>query len=127
MLEGEDDEHPDASPADGVVLSTYHRAKGLQWPCVFVIGLADGLVPIASARSPEALDEERRLLYVAMTRAEDELWCSWASDGGRRPSRWWADVEQARGDLEREQAPAPPAVAAEHLARFRALVAGGAT
>jgi DNA helicase II / ATP-dependent DNA helicase PcrA len=123
-LESEaDDESPDAGPADGVVLSTFHRAKGLQWPCVFVIGINEGLVPIASARASESLDEERRLLYVAMTRAEDQLWCSWA--GEARPSRWWTEVEEARAELDREQAPAPPAVAAAHLARLRALVAGG--
>ena len=60
-----------------------------------------------------------------MTRAEDELWCSWASGNGRRPSRWWADLEAALEELEDEQEPAPPAVAAEHLARLRALVTGG--
>jgi DNA helicase II / ATP-dependent DNA helicase PcrA len=63
---------------DAVTLSTFHRAKGLQWPAVALVGLEDGLVPIVHARTPDALAEERRLLYVAMTRAEDELWCSWA-------------------------------------------------
>ena len=60
--------------------------------CVFVTGLEDGLVPIAHAHSTEALAEERRLLYVACTRAMDELFCSWArervvSGGGCRPGR----------------------------------------
>jgi DNA helicase-2/ATP-dependent DNA helicase PcrA len=119
---------PEGQEADGVVLSTFHRAKGLQWPCVFVVGLSEGLVPIGSARSPGALAEERRLLYVAMTRAEDLLWCSWSRSGstdahrGRRPTRWLADVERSRFALEREQTPAPPEVAASHLARIRALV-----
>jgi DNA helicase-2/ATP-dependent DNA helicase PcrA len=63
---------------DGVTLSTFHRAKGLEWPVVFVTGLEDGLVPIGHARGPEALAEERRLLYVACTRAERELHLSWA-------------------------------------------------
>jgi DNA helicase-2/ATP-dependent DNA helicase PcrA len=116
-------------PIDGVVLSTFHRAKGLQWPCVFVIGLSEGLVPIGSARVEAALEEERRLLYVAMTRAEDELWCSWARDtgesGGRRPrrrSRWLGAVEAARATLEQEQAPAGPETVVEHLAKLRSLV-----
>jgi DNA helicase-2/ATP-dependent DNA helicase PcrA len=116
-------------PIDSIVLSTFHRAKGLQWPCVFVIGLSEGLVPIGSARVEAALEEERRLLYVAMTRAEDELWCSWAREagesGGRRPrrrSRWLGAVEAARATLEHEQAPAGPETVVEHLAKLRSLV-----
>ena len=71
---------------DGVELSTFHRAKGLEWPAVAVVGLEDGMVPIAYATTPDAVAEERRLLYVALTRAEDELWCSWAAHPpGRRP------------------------------------------
>ena len=62
---------------DRVVLTTFHRAKGLQWPTVIVLGLGAGLMPIASAQTPAAIDEERRLLYVALTRSEEELWCSW--------------------------------------------------
>ncbi len=68
----------DFEAADGVELSTFHRAKGLEWPAVAVVGLEDGMVPIAYAVTPDAVAEERRLLYVALTRAEDELWCSWA-------------------------------------------------
>jgi len=125
----EDAQTPEDEPTDGVVLSTFHRAKGLQWPCVFIVGLSDGLVPIASARSDPALDEERRLLYVAMTRAEDELWCSWArragTDGGRgprRPSRWLGAIERTRADLEHEQVPAGPETVASHLAHLRSIV-----
>ena len=73
---------------DGVELSTFHRAKGLEWPAVAIVGLEDGMVPIAYATTPDAVAEERRLLYVALTRAEDELWCSWA--GTRRAAgRTW--------------------------------------
>ena len=72
------------APGDGdrVVLTTFHRAKGLQWPTVIILGLGAGLMPIASAQTPAAIDEERRLLYVALTRSEEELWCSWYEDGG---------------------------------------------
>jgi DNA helicase-2/ATP-dependent DNA helicase PcrA len=115
--------------SDGIVLSTFHRAKGLQWPCVFVIGLSEGLVPIASGRSQAALDEEQRLLYVAMTRAEDELWCSWAhradADSGRsprRPSRWLESIERERAALLQEQTPAGPETVASNLVHLRALV-----
>ena len=61
-----------------VELATFHAAKGLEWPVVFVAGLERGLVPIAQADTPEARAEERRLLYVAVTRAQRELHCSWA-------------------------------------------------
>lgn len=65
--------------ADAVTLSTFHKAKGLEWPSVFVVGVNDGLVPLASGDP----DEERRLLYVAMTRAERELHLSYT--GARSP------------------------------------------
>jgi DNA helicase-2/ATP-dependent DNA helicase PcrA len=125
---GEDGRTPVGQSTDGVVLSTFHRAKGLQWACVFVIGLSDGLVPIASARLDAALDEERRLLYVAMTRAEDELWLSWTRHGAdgratRRPSRWLGEIERARVVLEQERAPAEPEAASTHIAHLRSLVA----
>jgi DNA helicase-2/ATP-dependent DNA helicase PcrA len=71
---------------DVVELSTFHRAKGLEWPVVALVGLEDGLVPISYATTAAGLAEERRLLYVAVTRAEEHLWCSWArrrETGGR--------------------------------------------
>lgn len=66
------------SSRDAVELATFHGAKGLEWPCVFVAGLEQGLVPIGQATTPAAQAEEQRLLYVALTRAEHELHCSWA-------------------------------------------------
>ena len=63
---------------DAVTLATFHAAKGLEWPVVFVAGLERGFVPIGHADSAEERAEERRLLYVAVTRAERELHCSWA-------------------------------------------------
>ncbi len=85
----------DEGPPDGVTLSTFHRAKGLQWRAVWVTGLERGLVPISHATAPAAVAEERRLLYVALTRAESDLHCSWAEQrslGGhpvpRDPSPW---------------------------------------
>ncbi len=73
----DEDAHP-GSAGSAVTISSFHRAKGLQWGAVWVCGLESGLVPIAYATTPAALAEERRLVYVALTRAERELHCSWA-------------------------------------------------
>ena len=80
--------------ADGVTLASLHAAKGLEWDAVFVVGLAEGLVPISYAETPEAVEEERRLLYVGVTRAREHVRLSWAAArspgarAGRRPSRF---------------------------------------
>lgn len=82
-------DQPDAA-GDAVEIATFHAAKGLEWPIVHLAGLEQGLVPIAHARTPAALAEERRLLYVAVTRAEQELLCTWAEHrtyGGRAVPR----------------------------------------
>jgi DNA helicase-2/ATP-dependent DNA helicase PcrA len=77
--------------AAGVELLTYHRAKGLEWDAVFLPALEEGTLPIRQATEPGELAEERRLLYVGITRARHDLWLSWASTrtgasgrGGRR-------------------------------------------
>lgn len=66
--------------ADAVDLVTFHGAKGLEWPVIHLAGLEDGFVPIAYAKKDAQLDEERRLLYVALTRAKEELHLSWAKE-----------------------------------------------
>jgi DNA helicase-2/ATP-dependent DNA helicase PcrA len=77
-----------------VTLASLHAAKGLEWDAVFLIGLVDGTLPIVHAETPQQIEEERRLLYVGVTRARAHLALSWAlarSPGGRkarRPSRF---------------------------------------
>ena len=61
---------------DAVQIVTFHAAKGLEWPMVHVAGLEEGFVPISHASDDDEIDEERRLLYVALTRARDELSCT---------------------------------------------------
>ncbi|MEE4167072.1 MAG: 3'-5' exonuclease, partial [Desulfocapsaceae bacterium] len=63
--------------AETLVLSTIHSAKGLEWEAVFVIGLADGRFPHAQAFAGEQWEEERRLLYVAATRAKQHLYLTY--------------------------------------------------
>lgn len=89
-----------AAGGDAVELLTFHRAKGLEFHTVFVTGLERGLVPISHADTPPERAEERRLLYVALTRAEQGLHLSWSrrrSLGtrvvGRAPSPWLAPIE----------------------------------
>ena len=83
-----------APVADGVTLATFHAAKGLEWDSVFLCGLQDGTLPITYAETPAAVEEERRLLYVGMTRARIDLALSWAlarhpgGRGSRKPSRF---------------------------------------
>ncbi|QDZ42151.1 ATP-dependent DNA helicase UvrD2 [Corynebacterium sp. sy039] len=75
----------------GVSLATLHTAKGLEWEAVFLIGLSDGLLPMTHAITVggEAIEEERRLLYVGITRAQKYLYCSYAKarHAGGRASR----------------------------------------
>jgi DNA helicase-2/ATP-dependent DNA helicase PcrA len=83
-----------APTVQGVTLASLHSAKGLEWDAVFLVGLTDTTVPIQHATTPEQIAEERRLLYVGITRARERLGLSWAlarSPGqrrGRRPSRF---------------------------------------
>ena len=95
-----DARHPPV--VQGVTLASLHAAKGLEWDAVFLVGLADGTLPISHAVSKgpdsEAVEEERRLFYVGITRARMHLELSWAlarnagGRQGRRPSRFLVGI-----------------------------------
>jgi DNA helicase-2/ATP-dependent DNA helicase PcrA len=87
--------------SEKVTLSTVHQAKGLEWRAVFIIWMSDGMFPSGrSLESVEAIEEERRLFYVALTRAKDELYltypCCWPTGSLeqqiQRPSRFLKEV-----------------------------------
>jgi ATP-dependent DNA helicase UvrD/PcrA len=101
-----------AGVGGGVNLLTYHRAKGLEFDAVLLPALEEGLLPIRQASTPAEVAEERRLLYVGLTRARVHLWLSWAArragpsgrEQPRRPSRFLDDVVAPGGARVRPRA-----------------------
>jgi len=127
MLEGRD-----ADDADVVRLSTLHAAKGLEFPHVFLVGVEEGILPHRESIERGAIDEERRLMYVGVTRAQRSLHLSFCRTrrraGGRidaMPSRFIGEL--APQDLRYADAPLPPEEAARERAagaeRLKALKA----
>jgi DNA helicase II / ATP-dependent DNA helicase PcrA len=104
LLTSLDNNAANADEKDRVTLSSVHQAKGLEWKVVFVIWLADGKFPTGrSLENADAIEEERRLFYVAVTRAKDELYLSYPcmsfnsgyGDPLQRPSRFLAEVPKS--------------------------------
>lgn len=124
--------------SDALILSTAHSAKGKEWDVVFVIWAADGIFPMArSADKEDEVDEERRLLYVAMTRARDQLYVTYPLHS--YPSRMGADYSfgqlsrfldpGVRGTMQRvtigvDMPPALPAMREDPSIDLRALLRG---
>ena len=117
---------------DAVALATFHRAKGLEWPYVFVIGASEGFVPHVAADTGAAMDEERRLLYVALTRAELELVVTWARRRDaeeshraptRRPSPFLSPLMRRLEHLSADRRPTTTSTSASRVAAIRAQLA----
>jgi DNA helicase-2/ATP-dependent DNA helicase PcrA len=107
---------------EGVVLTSIHGAKGLEFPCVVVAGCADGILPHERG---EDVEEERRLAYVAITRAETELLLTASTEyrgRGYIPSRF---LKEAGLEVPDYEAPAAPDATAGEAAES-AAAAGGA-
>jgi DNA helicase II / ATP-dependent DNA helicase PcrA len=127
-----------APVVDGVTLASLHAAKGLEWDAVFLVGLVDGTLPIVYAETAAQIDEERRLLYVGITRARRHLALSWAaarSPGGRatrRPSRFLdvlrdaTTVEASAGNAPRSASAGRRALGAERCRVCQKLLTSGA-
>ncbi len=107
----------DGQADDQVALMTLHAAKGLEFPVVFLVGLEEGLLPharIFDQGSPDDIEEERRLCYVGITRAKEELFVTCASSrtqfgqiGYNSPSRFLAEMGLFSGDIDRPASSEP--------------------
>ena len=109
-----------AAAPNAVKLMTVHTAKGLEFPYVFICGLDEGMFPSKRTSSFEAMEEERRLAFVAMTRAEKGLYLSDAEGRGldgsfRYPSRFVFDIDRQLMDYSTELDPALKAEAQRYI------------
>jgi DNA helicase-2/ATP-dependent DNA helicase PcrA len=90
---------PGGDAAHGVHLLTYHRAKGLEFAAVFLPRLQEKELPSKQARTADEVDEERRLLYVGITRAKRVLWLSWSG----KPSRFLRELGARPADVQPQE------------------------
>ena len=133
LLDAADREERNGDQEDAATLMTVHAAKGLEFPIVAVTGMERGLFPHRRAIEDQTVEEERRLFYVAMTRARRELILTYAEKrrigrrvARRRPSRFLDELpEEAVRFCSADEAFAPVSdeVADEYMARMRAMFA----
>lgn len=92
----EEDHAAEGGQESGVRILTMHGSKGLEFERVFLPDLNEGVIPGRESQTPEALEEERRLLYVAVTRAKRELYLYCSRERGRKPSRYLEGLAYSR-------------------------------
>ena len=98
------DESKDDHDHNAVTVTTIHKAKGMEWDAVLIPKFVDGVIPLSYAKLPAEIDEERRLAYVAITRARKFLLISWSSNykntfgsiKEQSPSRFLSDIEEPK-------------------------------
>lgn len=120
-----------SSPGDGVTLCSFHRAKGLEWGWVWIAGVEEGLVPMARS----SVVEERQLLYVALTRASDQVFVSWSETRTfgvrkgvpRQPSRWLEAIFSAAAPSSEAPFDGDPAAWRRRLEEQRSALRHGTT
>lgn len=121
------DQKEETGPPDALSIMTIHAAKGLEFDCVFLAGVEDHMIPHARTieENPEALEEERRLFYVAITRAKQDLYISTCNQRKRNreivpsmPSRFLSEIPE---DLFQEPLPPVQLDQDETIAAFAAL------
>ena len=129
MLEGREDSEPDA-----VKLSTLHAAKGLEFGHVFLIGVEEGILPHRESIDTDKIEEERRLMYVGITRAQKSLNLSWCKKRKRagettacEPSRFIAElpIDDVRhfGNPFNQDPEASKLLGKERMAQIKAMLA----
>ncbi|MDQ4095157.1 MAG: ATP-dependent DNA helicase UvrD2 [Actinomycetota bacterium] len=109
----------------GVNLMSLHKAKGLEFEAVFLPRVEEGELPFKRARSAEAVDEERRLLYVGLTRAKTHLFVSWVGNGKRKGSRFVTELRagdpEEASPVRQRRAPVGEGPVYERLKKWRSV------
>jgi superfamily I DNA/RNA helicase len=124
-LAAAEDRSEDGERRDQVSLMTLHAAKGLEFPRVYLVGLEEGLLPHARAVAEDSVEEERRLAYVGVTRAQEHLTVTWAAERSKFGTRVESQPSRFVFEL-RDETPPKDWIPVERMAEERATRGRGA-